>query len=74
MQNHCSALDNAAFLSDSIRELLLASCVVECDEYPLVCSPLQVTTNAKGKQRLVIDLCYVKQYLVRSGISLNTRA
>ena len=65
MQNHRSALDNAAFVSDSIRELLLARCVVECDECPLVCSPLQVATNAKGKQRLVIDLHYVNQYLVR---------
>ena len=64
MQNHHSALDNASFVSDSIRELLLANCIVECNECPLVCSPLQVVTNAKGKQRLVIDLRYVNQYLV----------
>ena len=64
MQNHRSALDNASFVSDSIRELLLANCIVECNECPLVCSPLQVVSNAKGKQRLVIDLRYVNQYLV----------
>ena len=56
MQNHRSALDNAAFVSDSIRELLLASCVVECDECPLVCSPLQVATNAKGKQSVLLSI------------------
>ena len=28
MQNHCSALENAAFVSDSIQELLLTNCVV----------------------------------------------
>ena len=64
MQNHRSALDNASFVSDSIRELLLANCIVECNECPLVCSPLQVVSNAKGKQRLVIDLRYVNQCLV----------
>ena len=61
MQNHSSALESASFVSDSIQEFLLANCVVECNECPLVCSPLQVVTNAKGKQRLVIDLHYVNQ-------------
>ena len=65
MQNHRFTLNNAAFVSDSIQELLLANCVVECDECPLVCSPVQVATNAKGKQRLVIHLRYVNQHLVQ---------
>lgn len=63
MRNNRSALENPLFVATAIRELLVANCVVECDECPLVCSPLQVVTNAKGKQRLVIDLRYINQYL-----------
>ena len=63
MRNNRSALENPLFVATAIRELLVANCVVECDKCPLVCSPLQVVTNAKGKQRLVIDLRYINQYL-----------
>ena len=63
LKNHRCALDNMEFVSDSIQELLLANCVIECTGCPLVCSPLQVVTNVKGKQRLVIDLRYINQYL-----------
>ena len=62
MRNHRSALQNSAFVSESVSELLLANCAIECDVCPLVCSPLQVVTNT-SKQRLVIDLRYVNQYL-----------
>ena len=63
MGNHQSALENVDFVSNSIRELIQANCVIESDSCPLVCSPLQVVTNAKGKHRLVIDLRYINQYL-----------
>ena len=63
MNNHHSALENSAFVSNAIQELQHARCIIECAECPLVCSPLQVATNATGKQRLVIDLRYVNQYL-----------
>ena len=63
MKNHQSAVRNAQFVSQSIQDLLYGNCVIECVTCPLVCSPLQVVTGAKGKQRLVIDLRYVNQYL-----------
>ena len=63
MRNHHSALQNTAFVSESVSELLLANCIVECSDCPLICSPLQVVTNVRGKQHLVIDLRYVNQYL-----------
>ena len=40
------------FVSDSIQELLLANCIIEYTESPLVCTPVHVVTNAKGKRRL----------------------
>lgn len=63
MRNHRSAFESMDFVTNSIQELIETNCVVESDLCPLVCSPLQVVTNAKGKQRLVIDLRYINQYL-----------
>jgi hypothetical protein len=63
MRNHQSVFETENFVSNSIRELIEVNCIVESDLCPLVCSPLQVVTNARGKQRLVIDLCYIYQYL-----------
>ena len=40
-----------------------AGCACRVAVCPTVCSPLQVVVNAKGKRRLIIDLCYVSQYL-----------
>ena len=61
--NHKSALDNAAFVTASIDELVAARCVVGCTTCPIVTSPLSVVFNAKGKPRLVLDLRYVNQFL-----------
>ena len=69
MRNNRSALEEPMFVAMAIEELLLANCTTECDECPLVCSPLQVVTNAKGKRRLVIDLRYVNQYLHQCNLS-----
>ena len=61
--NHGSARRNAGFVSQAIQELVLTGCVAMVASCPRVCSPLQVVTNARGKQRLVIDLRYINQYL-----------
>ena len=61
--NHRSALQHEQFVSSAISELLEAGCIVQSSECPLVCSPLSVVENAKGKLRLVLDLGYVNQFL-----------
>jgi hypothetical protein len=61
--NHRSALRNASFVCDAIAELVSGRCVVEHASCPIVCSPLSVVTNASGKQRLVLDLRYINQFL-----------
>ena len=61
--NHHSAIDNASFVEASIAELLRDRCIVEGDDCPTVCIPLQVVSSARGKRRLVIDLRYVNQFL-----------
>ena len=72
--NHRSALlkQHEHFVSSSIGELLEANCIVQSSQCPLVCSPLSVVENAKGKLRLVLDLRYVNQFL--QSISSSMRA
>lgn len=75
MRNHRSALEEKDFVRSAIGELLTASCIVECDECPSVCSPLLVVKNAKGKRRLVVDLrvvnqCLPKQKFKYEGLNL----
>ena len=61
--NHRSACENSTFVNTAIDELVAGRCVIQSDSCPTVCSPLSVVTNAKGKQRLVIDLRYINQFL-----------
>ena len=61
--NHRSAVEHSSFVSGAIDELVAGRCVVECGSSPIVCSALSVVTNASGKQRLVLDLRYVNQFL-----------
>ena len=61
--NHRSALENASFVGDAIDELVLGCCVIECTSCPIFCSPLSVVTTTSGKQRLVLDLRYINQFL-----------
>ena len=46
-------------MSSAISELFEAGCIVQSSQCPLVCSPLSVVENAKGKLRLVLDLRYM---------------
>ena len=61
--NHKSVLENAAFVDDAIQELVTGHCVVQCEACPIVCSPLSVVTNKKGKQHLVLNLRHLNQFL-----------
>ena len=62
--NHHSALVNAEFVVEAIEELHLSKCIQQSLRPPVVCSPLQVAFNARGKCTPVIDLRYVNQHLV----------
>ena len=64
-KNHRSAVKHAKFIEESIGDLVHSRCARESVSYPIVCSPLLVVENAKGKLRLVIDLRYVNQFLIQ---------
>lgn len=52
-------------MSKSIQELLQSGTVVKVDQIPHVVNPLTVSVNAKGKERLILDLRHVNQYVVK---------
>ena len=64
-KNHRSAVKHAKFVEESIGDLVHSRCARESMSCPIVCSPLLVVENAKGKLRLVIDLRYVNQFLIQ---------
>ena len=49
-------------MDEAIKELVALSCVAQCSQCSVVCSPLSVVVNGRGKKRLVLDLRYVNQF------------
>ena len=58
-----SALSNREFVTQAILELKHNWCVVKVPSQLHICSSLSVVSNRKGKQNLVINLCYLNEYL-----------
>ena len=64
-QNHKSALTNTEFVDCSIKELLENHCIHMVTSRPHICSPLSVVTNREGKKRLVLNLHYLNNFLLK---------
>ena len=62
-----SAERNERFVSESLAELLKDNSVIEADYIPHVVTLLSVSTNASGKQRLILDLKYVNIFLYKEN-------
>ena len=60
-----SALENANFISESIKELVSSGCVTEVESTPVVCNPLSVVENSGGKKRLVVNLRHLNMFLYK---------
>ena len=63
--NDPSTFQNVTFVTDSVRELLASQRIKAVQALPHVCSPLLVVVNESGKKRLVINLRFLNQYLLR---------
>lgn len=70
-KNNKSAIAHSGFVSKSIQELLQNGIVVKVDQIPHVVNPLTVSVNAKGKERLILDLRHVNQYVVKYNFKLE---
>ena len=64
-QNHKSALTNTEFVDCSNKELLENYCIHMVTSRPHISSPLSVVTNREGKKRLVLNLRYLNNFLLK---------
>ena len=65
--NQKSALESAEFVTSTLSELLVNRCIHEVRDKPGICSPLSVVRNSEGKERLVLNLRYLNQYLYKES-------
>ena len=64
--NNNSALQESKFVESAISELLSLECITEVFAPPAVINPLSVSIQKSGKNRLILDLRHVNQYLFKS--------
>ena len=65
--NQKSALESAEFVTSALSELLVNWCIHKVSDKPRICSPLSVVRNSEGKERLVLNLRYLNQYLYKES-------
>ena len=70
-KNQSSAHQNADFVSSAITELLQNHCVQRIPYKPHICSPLSVVSNNVGKLRLLLNLRYLNQFLLKDMKTLG---
>ena len=66
--NNRSAIQHRESVEQAISDLLMVGSVVECRCAPTVVNPLSVPIQASGKKRLILDLRYPNQFLMKSKI------
>lgn len=71
LNNNKSACERGVFVRAAIADLLASGVVVECVLPTLVVNPLSVSVNSKGKERLILDLRYVNQFVDKQKFKLE---
>ena len=66
--NSRSALDHSEFVNEAIMELLHSGRVMELNRPCDVVNPFSVSIHPNGKKRLVLDLCYINNFLIKHGV------
>ena len=70
-QNNKSALENEEFLSKAIDELLQSGSVIQVPFKPTIVNPLSVAFSSAGKPRLILDLRFVNNHLIKEHITFD---
>lgn len=73
LKNNASALQHEICVTSAISELLDAGCIVEQSSKPFCVNPLLVSVNKNGKERLILDLRHVNQYIDKQKINLQVQ-
>ena len=67
-RNNKSALDHSEFVNDAILELLITARGMELYKPPHVVNPLSVSIQPNGKKRLILDLRYINNFLIKRKV------
>ena len=70
-QNNQSALQNANFVTCTVKELLKSDRIKETRAPPYIVSPLTVAKNNHNKPRLILDLRYVNSFVYKDKIKFD---
>lgn len=60
-----SAFEHSAFVGSAISDLIRQGCVTEVFEKPIIINSLSVSIQKSGKERLILDLRHVNQFLFK---------
>ena len=64
-RNSSSAFEHSAFVGSAISDLIRQGCVTEVFEKHIIIKPLSVSIQKFGKERLILDLRHVNQFLFK---------
>ena len=67
-RNNRSALYYSEFVNEAILELLHSGRVMELNRPPDVVNPLSVSIQPNGKKRLILDLRYINNFLIKHEV------
>ena len=71
-KNNLSAINNSVFVTESILDLLASGRISEFSKDSLhVINPLSVSTQSSGKRRLILDLRFVNQFIVKQKVKFE---
>ena len=68
-KNNLSAINNSVFVTESILDLLTSDRISEYSKHSLhVINPLSVSTKSSDKRRLILDLRFVNQFILKQKV------
>ena len=71
-RNNLSAINNSAFVTESILALLASGIISEFSKDSFhVINPLSVSTQSFGKRRLILDLRFVNQFILKQKVKFE---
>ena len=68
--NRSSALRRKSFVEFQIRELLKNGCISEVPDCPEFINPLHVSVQPSGKERLILDLSHLNNFIVKNSCKI----
>ena len=73
LRNNGSAFKHSSFVKQAINKLLKSGAAIECADILLYAiNPLTLSVNHKGKERLILDLRHVNQFIEKKE-NINMR-